>query len=121
MVSAGIIEGFSFLASVGILREGRDALVEARLLHGLIDGFSIYTMTDPDCMSSDVIRALLKAHLSQSSTWPEPSQETWRDPVGLPPVDQARRWATTPRAVLMASSSDAGLNQSGSPGASTSA
>lgn len=62
---ASIIEGFSLLASLGILRDGRDALVEARFLHGLIDGFSIHAMIDPDCMSSDEIRALLTAHLSQ--------------------------------------------------------
>lgn len=60
----GIVRVLRGLEASGNLGEGRDVESEAAILHGLLDGLSLQTVTDEPFMSAAQIAALLRTQLN---------------------------------------------------------
>lgn len=62
-VLEGIMEGLMGLRSQGFVDPSRDLRREARVLHALIDGLAVQSLTDPDSMPKSDVREIIKAQL----------------------------------------------------------
>ena len=62
-VLEGITEGLTGLRSQGFVDPSRDLHREARVLHALIDGLAVQSLTDPDSMPKDDVRDIIRAQL----------------------------------------------------------
>ena len=62
-VLEGLTEGLTALRSQGLVDPSRDLGREARVLHALIDGLAVQSLTDPDSMPKSDVRDIIKAQL----------------------------------------------------------
>ena len=62
-VLEGLTEGLTALRSQGLVDPSRDLGREARVLHALIDGLAVQSLTDPDAMPKSDVRDIIKAQL----------------------------------------------------------
>lgn len=60
-----IVAGLRALAAAGNLGAGRDVELEARRLHGLIDGLSLQSVSDPRAMSTARVRRIVELHMRE--------------------------------------------------------
>ena len=66
-VLEGIEGGLRVLEEQGLVHRSRDVHAEARLLHALIDGLAVQSLTDPSFMPAADVRGIIKEQLRHLS------------------------------------------------------